>query len=1118
MTQIIGAGGGGGGKGGQKEQRTPITEKDGLDSRQYANLIDLIGEGPIEGLSDGHKSVFLNDTALQNADGTYNFQDVTIHTREGTNPQSLIPLESASSVLAETFVNVPVSQTLPITRTINDTAVDAAKVTISIPVLQRINSQNGDTLGNRVQLKIEIMYKLAVAPYTESSWIEKINDTIKGRTADEYRKSYSVRFDRTTYTNHTVSIRVTRITANSTNSLDQSEFLWQSYTEVKYDSRTYDDTALVGLRIDAEQFSSIPSRKYLVKGLKVPIPTGVTVDSATGRIIYPTNFIWDGTFQAAQWTSCPAWLLYNLLTNTRYGLGDHLDSSQLDKWSFFRASKYSNELVSDQQGGQEARFACNGMINSTREAFNTVNDLLSIMRCQGFWKGGTLEIAQDSPQDPVYFFSASNVTEVGFSYSNQSLKTRPTVVLVSYMDLVQKAVSYETVKDTARMAKVGVIKRSVTAFACTSRAQAQRVGRWILYEESNTEIVTFTASLSTAQLIKPGQIISISDPLKLGRVAGRIKSATINTVTVDDTSSTTDLTYVGGSILNVILADGSFESRTVNNISDGVITVNSDYSAIPLANGLWSLEGPADANPDNPAQNSLWRVLSIQESSDILYTIQAISHNESKYAHVETGATLTTRDTTNLNVIPKTPESLEVLTVTRFDGSTTKELQYELNGKIAIKVTFHWASASGIDRYRVRWRHEDDNFKTEEVKGTMIDLYDVQQGTYTIQVEAINASGLLYSQPAVLNHYVGGLQENPEDISGLSLVPITETLAVLSWKKVSELDVQIGGRIVIRHDPRTTGSAQWTTSNKIVDGVSGSSTQKQVPLLAGTYFVKAQDYLGNSSTNAASFTTSLPSSTKRLNVKTWSEETAFGGTKVNSALTVSGNNLVLTPAPYVSSGYHDPFYIDGDEEGEYTFATTFDFGHAGVQYDAVLRKEVISASVNVSGINFDSRTGVWDDAAGSFDGTVLDEANVDLYVRTTADDPGSSPTWGNWAEFEAAIIRARGVQVKAVITTYDTNAQVSISDLGATLDLLQRNDSASVASNTSASTGVYNVTFEKPFYQSPQVQITPNTSSNNLFANISSLTRTGFTVTFSDGSSTQDTAFMYTVSGFGRAI
>jgi len=233
---------------------------------------------------------------------------------------------------------------------------------------------------------------------------------------------------------------------------------------------------LIGLRVDAEQFNSIPSRKYLVKGVKVKIPDGVTVDSDTGRIIYPENFVWNGTFGAATWTSCPAWILYDLLTSTRYGFGNHIDTAQLDRWSFFAASKYSNELVDDGFGGTEARFSCNTTIQTAEESFKLVNDLLSVMRCQGFWSAGSLTISQDAPQDPAYLFTGANVTEEGFNYSGSSLKTRPTVVVVSYLDIDLQDVAYEVVEDQDGIAKYGVVRKEFSAFACTSRGQAARIG------------------------------------------------------------------------------------------------------------------------------------------------------------------------------------------------------------------------------------------------------------------------------------------------------------------------------------------------------------------------------------------------------------------------------------------------------------------------------------------------------------------------------------------------------------------------------------------------------------------------------------------------------------------
>jgi predicted phage tail protein len=324
-------------------------------------------------------------------------------------------------------VGITVAKAVPQVRTITDVDVDAVRITIAIPSLQQINNTNGDTSGASVRLQIAVQYQ-------GGGYTTKIDDTISGRTADEYRKDYLIELVRSNPSD-VVDIKVTRITDDSTDSLLANAFNWNSYTEIIWAKLTYPNSALVGIRVDAEQFSSIPSRSYLVKGIKVQIPSGATVDSATGRIIYPDDFIWNGTFSAATWTSCPAFILYDLLTNPRYGFGNHIAASQLDKWAFFAASKYANTLVDDGFGGQEARFSCNTSIQTAEGAYKLVNDLLSVMRCQAFWSIGSLTIAQDAPSDPVYLFNQANVTPEGFSYSGSSLKVRPNVAVVSYLDL-----------------------------------------------------------------------------------------------------------------------------------------------------------------------------------------------------------------------------------------------------------------------------------------------------------------------------------------------------------------------------------------------------------------------------------------------------------------------------------------------------------------------------------------------------------------------------------------------------------------------------------------------------------------------------------------------------------
>jgi len=1112
---IIGAmgGGGGGGKGGAKggSSRTPVTAKDSLDSRQYANVIDLISEGEIEGLADGLKSIFLNNTALQNPNGTYNFQDVQIYTRNGTQSQNYIPL--TSGVEDEKPVGLTVIQAVPQVRTITDVDVDAVRVTIAIPSLQKINSTNGDTLGANVRLQIAVQYQ-------GGGYTLKIDDTITGRTADEYRKDYLIELARPNPSD-VVDIKVTRITDDSTDSLLTNAFNWSSYTEIIWAKLTYANSALVGIRVDAEQFSSIPARSYLVKGIKVRIPNGVSVDSATGRIIYPTNFVWDGTFAAATWTSCPAWILWDLLTSSRYGFGNHISTAQLDKWAFFSASKYSNGLVSNGFGGLEARFSCNTSIQTAEEAYKLVNDLLSVMRCQAFWSTGSLTISQDAPSDPVYLFNQANVTPEGFSYSGSSLKIRPNVAVVSYLDLNLRDTAFEVVEDTDSIAKYGVVKSEISAFACTSRGQANRIGKWLLFSERyEKEVCTFASSLEAGQQVRPGQIILISDPVRAGsRRAGRIAAATTTTVTVDN-SADTDLSIETGSLLSVILPDGSVEQRGISTVVDSVITLQTALSDTPNANSIWILESPS-------LQASTWRVISISEQDGINYGITAISHNESKYGYIEDGEPLEFRDTTNLNEIPAQPSELAIISTFQFGGGSSPEVQYELNGRIAVKITFGWFGPQGIKKFRVKYRHEDDNFTTVMVQGTTFDILDAKVGSYQIQVSSVSSSEILFSEPALAEYTVAGLGGAPSNVENVSAIATNEDMVILTWKQAPELDVQVGGRVIIRHDPRALASAEWNSSNDVVQAVAGSSTQKQVPLLPGTYFLKFEDFLGNRSTIATGVEVVLPEPESRVTAKEWAEQslaTPFGGTKTNCAYDAGETALVLTPNIYVAPDYWETIYCAGDCGAEYQFQDTFDLGAA---YDFRIRRYIVSRPLVFSTL-FDAVSGNFDAQSGFFDGTVADQINVATYVRVTLDNPSGSPTWGPWTEFTSGMIRGRGVQVKAIFTTETEVIGVAIDELGAELELTRR-VTTSLNTLTSSSSAVTSITFPNAFYKAvtvgdpyytllPSVGVTALSIGANTHAEITNLTRTGFNVEFLQGGSRQVVNFTYNAVGYGRAF
>jgi predicted phage tail protein len=1087
---IFGAGGGGSGKGkgGGGGSRTASEAKDNLDSTAYAKIVELLSEGEIEGfatpsrlgltkgtaayMNASMKDVFFNKTPLlrpsasntapQSAD--FNFQNVTLASRFGTQAQNYVP--GFDAVEEEIVVGVNVLEGSPVTRTITDTNVNAVRLTINVPALQQF-LDSGDIVGAEINLRIRVQYN-------SGGFTTVIDDRIVGRTVDLYQRDYIVNLTGA----FPVDIRVARVTPDSTSVKLINAFSWFSYTEIIYRKLRYPNSAYVALRIDAEQFNSIPSRSYRIRGIKVRIPNNATVDINTGRVTY--SGIWNGTFGAAVWTTDPAWILWDLLTSTRYGLGDHIQATTLDKWAFFRASQYCNELVPTglSTRASEPRFSCNVNIQTQEEAYKLINDMCSVFRAMPYWAAGSLTMAQDRPADSTALFSLANVTEAGFNYESSSLKTRATVAVVAWLNLDIGDIDREVVEDPELIAKYGVVTKEVSAFACTSRSQAHRIGEWLLYSERyETEVVTFTSSLEAGIVVRPGSIIDIADPVKAGvRRAGRVSQATTTVITVDD-----DTDIVTSGSLSVVLPDATVETRSISSVSGKNITVSSAYGIAPQNGSLWIL----DNTEVRPTQ---WRVLGIKEDDGINYTITAISYNASKYTFIERGAELETREISVLNQVPESPIDLQ-----------SQEILYVLNGRVASKLALTWKSVRGVNEYRVRWRGIYDNWKEITVYGPAYDIEDVTAGAYQIEVYAISATGLLSSAPAALDQTVQGIAAPPVDPTGVSLVPINESSAILQWDLATDLDVLVGGEVLIRHDPRQVPTAEWSTSNAIVQAAAGSQTQKQVPLLGGTYFVAFRDQSGVRSVNPIAVPAILPTPQPRLVVKTWAEQDEspkFNGTDTNLGYDAGYDGLFLDPSV--------------DINGEYTYEATLDLGQV---YDVNIRRRIVSFPVTF-GTLFDDVAGLFDSQPGDFDGSRLDQVNSATYVRTTNDDPSGSPVWSDWNEYANAIVRGRGIQLQVIGEAKTSQVGMVISELGAVAELQQRVESGARSGSSS-----YTVTYDSAFYQAPNVAISPSNMATGDYFTVTSQTRTGFTVSFFNSSNAAVTrACTYTATGFGREI
>ena len=1131
MTNKIIRGSGGGGSPPPPPQ--PTRTPDTLHSRQFATFLDLVSEGEIEGFATASKEgrtqgttaynnaalkdVFLNDTPVLKATANsaspattdFNFQDVGFTPRFGTANQTKVTgIESSSSV---TGVGVTVTASTPVTRQITNSNVDAVNVTITFPQLQKATDQ-GDLLGSSVSLKVSVQYN-------SGGFTDVISDTITGRTADAYQRDYRVNLTGS----FPVDIRVTRVTADSTTSSLVDAFQWTSFGEIIDDSSTYANSAYTAVRLDSMQFQSIPTRKYRIRGIKVRIPgagasaSGTpTVDSTTGRIVYPDGYIFNGVMGAAQWCSCPAMVLLDLLTDTRYGFGDHITDSSLDLFSFVTASKFANTLVSDGSGGQEARFSCNVNIQTSGEAFDLINELAGVMRCMPIWSAGSVTLTQDSPTDASYLFNLSNVGEGGFSYSGSSLKTRHSVVAVSYFNMDSKEIDFEVYEDSDLIAKIGTVIKQVKAFACTSRGQARRLAKAIVFSENNeSEVVTFTTSIDSGVVVRPGAVIEIADPVRSGvRRGGRVNTATTTQITVDD-SAATDLPTTNSPTLSVILPDGTVETRSISSVSGAVVTVSSAFSQTPNANTIWLIQ-------DDTVDAQKFRVITVEEQEGLVYAITALSYVNEKYAFIEDGATLPTRTVSILNLPKDPPNALQA-----------EEKIVEINNQAVSKLIVSWQPIVGVTQYQVNYRFNNGNFVSTTVSSPDFEIFNTDIGTYEFQVFSYNAALQTSATSADLTFNAVGKTALPSNVTGLSAEPINEKLVRLRWNLSTDIDVTHGGRVYVRHSPLTDGNGTFSNSTDLIQALAGNTTAAELPYLEGEYILKFRDDGGRFCAGETSVIIELPDNQAPLITQTRREDQdnpKFQGTKTNVDFESAFNTINLTGGGSFDSITDFDAVGSLDDFGGVVSEGTYDFGGTaggttldlGGVFSLDLKRHFLTEAFYPSDL-FDSR-GLIDDIT-DFDGLTATEVNAEMLVRVTQDDPSGSPTYSGFQTFANGTYKGRGFQFRAKLTSNDVAQDIKVSQLGYTASLQRRTEQGNV---TASGAGAKAVTFTNPFFVGtssllgantnlPSVGINAQNMASGDFFEVSSVSGTGFTVHFKNSSNASiDRNFTYQAVGFGK--
>lgn len=794
MTDLILAGS----KGGGAKPRPSVEAPDSLQSTAYARILDLVSEGEIVGLKNDTRSVFLDETPLANEDGSLNFNGVTLDIRTGSQDQAHIP--GFPAVENESVAAVELRSDQPWTKAFTNLQLSAVRIRLAVSRLAQTNTSNGDTNGYTVKYAIDLATD-------GGAFVEVLTSAFSGKTTTKYERSHRIDLPSA---KSGWTVRVRRLTPNSTSGAIADTTSVESSTEVIDAKLRYPGSAIIGLQFDASQFQSIPSRSFELLGRIIRVPSNYDPQSRT------YSGIWDGTFKSA-WTDNPAWIYYDLLLHPRYGLGHLLNAGQVDKWELYRIGQYCDQPVSDGKGGTEPRFTCNLYLSVRADALKVLQDLATTFRGMSYWGAGSVMAVADMPEDPVYTYSNANVIDGKFVYGGSAKKTRFTVALVSWndpADFYRQKVQY--VDDADGIARYGVQQTEITATGCTSQAQAQRIGKWaLLTNRLETESVTFSVGLD-GTLARPGQIIRVADNDRAGRrIGGRLRGATINTLTLD-----AHVTAEAGDTLTLVMPTGKAVSRVIKSvsISDEAqrVVLTQPLSELPPAQSMWAIDSVSLA-----AQQ--FRVLSIAEDftdTEIKYSISAVKHVPSKYGAIDNGSRI---ERPPVTVIPPGVQAPPT-------SVTISNNHFVDQGSAVGVMTIEWARPANAIAYEVYWRKNDSEWVyAGRTGGSSMEVRGIYAGRYVAKVRAINALDIGSIYATSVETQLSGKTTPPPSVTFLKADSLLFGIG-LKWEfPAGAEDTQ---RTEIWYGP----TANLEAATKLADLAYPQSDYTMQSLLAGTSF------------------------------------------------------------------------------------------------------------------------------------------------------------------------------------------------------------------------------------------------------------------------------------------
>lgn len=708
-------------KGGSSSSRIPTEQPDDLQSVAKAKILIALGEGEFAGQLTA-KDIYLDGTALENADGSQNFSGVTWEFRAGTQAQKYI--QGIPGTENEISVGTEVSSATAWTRTFTNTQLSAVRLRLKWPSLFK-QEDDGDLVGYSVNYAIDLQTD-------GGTWQTLLNTSVTGKTTSGYERSHRIDLPQA---GSTWTIRLRKITSDANSAKIGDTMMLQSFTEVIDAKLRYPNTALLYIEFDSSQFNgSIPQISCEPRGRVIRVPD--TYDPETRTY----SGTWAGTFKWA-WTDNPAWIFYDLVVSDRFGLGDRLTTANIDKWTLYQVAQYCDQMVPDGKGGSgtEPRYTCNVYIQERNDAYTVLRDFAAIFRGMTYWGDDQIVALADMPRDVDFTYTHANVIDGRFTYSSSTTKNRYTNALVSWSD-PDNAFSdaMEPVFEQALVARYGFNQLEITAIGCTRQSEANRKGRWGLLTNNKDRVVTFNVG-EDGNIPQPGYVIAVADRNLSGRdLGGRISAVNGRVLTLDRAP---DASAADRMIVN--LPSGVSQSRTIQSITGNKVTVTTAYSETPVAEAIWVIES-------DELYSQQYRVITVTDNNDGTFTIVGANHDPDKFDRIDTGAIIDQRP---VSVIPPGNQSPPANIVISSFSVVQQNISVE-----TMRVS--WDQAQNAIAYEAQWRRNDGNWvNVPRSSTTSFDVPGIYAGRYLVRVRSINAaeisSGWGYSEEKTLTGKVG---------------------------------------------------------------------------------------------------------------------------------------------------------------------------------------------------------------------------------------------------------------------------------------------------------------------------------------------------------------------------